>query len=67
MPVYARGTVPLFQVFLGFLLTLTHPYDLGLTTDGVGFSGVLAGRRSRQIIRFRNEPDDARYRWRFHE
>ena len=49
------------------ILSLTHSYDLGITTDGVGFSGVPTGRWSRQIIRFRNEPDDSRYRWRSHE
>ena len=50
-----------------WILTLTHPFDLRITTDGFGLSGVLAGRWSRQIIRFRNEPDDPRHRRRFYE
>ena len=66
MPVYARGIVPLFQVLLR-IFTVTDPYDSGITTDVFGFSGMLAGRRSRQIIRFRNEPDDSRHRRRSHE
>ena len=49
------------------ILTLPYPCDLGITTDEFGSSGVLAWRRSRQIIRFRDEPDDSRHRRRFHE
>ena len=49
------------------ILTLPHPYNLGVTTDEIEFSGVLAWRRSRPIIRFRNEPDDSRHRRRSHE
>ena len=49
------------------IFTLPHPSDFAISTDEFVSSGVLARRRSRQIIRLRNEPDDSRHRRRSHE
>ena len=61
-PWYCTAISGTFTIF-----TLPHPYNLAITTDEFVSSGMLARRRSRQIIRFRYEPNDPRHRRRSHE